>query len=117
MLKREGKVEDRILVELGSVAMVVGIDLGLCPPSLGAGCAKAVIVAAGGGLGASATTELPPVAAIFGGCTLASLTLFGTSLDEFFDISNSIRAYERRTEEDRLAIEGIFREIESDPDL
>ena len=64
-----------------------------------------------------ATVELPPVAAIFGGCTLGSLTLFGTSLNEFFDVSKSVKAYERRTESDRLDIEGIFREINADPNL
>lgn len=44
-------------------------------------------------------------------CTLAAIGLFGTPLDEYFDVANSVRAHERRTEEDRLAIEGIFREI------
>jgi len=70
-----------------------------------------------GGATVATAIELPPVAAVFGTCTLGSLTLFGTSLNEFFDVSKSIRAYERRTEGDRLAIEGIFREINADPNL
>jgi hypothetical protein len=64
-----------------------------------------------------ATVELPPVAGVFGTCTVGSLTLFGTSLNKYLEVSQSIRAYERRTEQDRLAIEGIFREINADPNL
>jgi len=73
---------------------------------------------AGGGIGAIicgvatiASIEFPPLAGFFGACTLGAIGLFGASLDEYFDVANSVRAYERRTEEDRLAIEGIFREI------
>jgi len=62
-----------------------------------------------------ATVEVPPIAGVFGACTLGSLGLFGTSLDEFFDNANSVRAYENRTEEDRLAINGILREVDAAP--
>ena len=34
-------------------------------------------------------------------------------LGQYFDIANSVRAYERRTKEDRLAIDGIFREVDA----
>ena len=65
------------------------------------------------GVATVASIEFPPLAGFFGACTLGAIGLFGTSLDEYFNIANSVRAYERRTEEDRHAIEGIFREIEA----
>ena len=63
------------------------------------------------GIATIASIEIPPLAGFFGACTLGAFGLFGSSLNEYFDIVNSVRAYERRTEEDRLAIEGIFREV------
>jgi len=76
------------------------------------------IVTLGCGIGTAATIfELPPVGAIFGTCTLGAAAYFGVSIGEFIDIGNSIRAYDIRTEDDRAAIEGIFREIDADPSL
>ena len=63
------------------------------------------------GVATITSIKVPPLAGFFGACTLGAVGLFGSSLDEYFDIANSVRAYERRTEEDRLAIEGIFREV------
>ena len=55
--------------------------------------------------------EFPPLVDFFGACTLGAIGLFSASLDENFDVAKSVRAFERRTEEDQLANEGIFREI------
>ena len=74
------------------------------------------IVTLGCGIGTAATIiEAPPVGAIFGTCTLGAAAYFGVSVGEFIGIVNSIRAYDIRTEDDREAIEGIFREIDADP--
>ena len=76
------------------------------------------IVTLGCGIGTAATIiEAPPVGAIFGTCTLGAAAYFGVSVGEFIGIVNSIRAYDIRTEDDRAAIEGIFREIDADPSL
>ena len=67
------------------------------------------------GVATAATIATVGLAAIFGTCTLAALGVTGTGIDGFIDVYNSVRAYENHTEEDRLAIEGIFREIAAAP--
>jgi hypothetical protein len=67
------------------------------------------------GIATGATLETPPLAAVFGTCTLGALGFAGLGIDGFIDVYNGVRAYENRTENDRLAIEGIFREIASAP--
>lgn len=86
------------------------------------GAAWAGVKTLGGGLGAAGcgiavgvTWETPPLAALFGTCTLAGIGLAGDSIDEFIGVFNSVRAYENRTEADLLAIEGIVREMQSAP--
>jgi hypothetical protein len=82
----------------------------------------AEIKAAGGALGglfcgiaALATIEFPPLAAGLIGCSVAAFAAMGLSVDQAIAANAEMSAYLDRTEEDRLAIEGIFREIRYAP--
>jgi len=67
------------------------------------------------GIAALVMIEIPPLAAGLTACSVASFTFMGYSIDETISIIGELTDYDSRTEEDRLAIEGIFREIRSSP--
>jgi hypothetical protein len=68
-----------------------------------------------GAAGLATIFEVPPVGAAFLTCGLGAGAFTFASVDEFLSINNSLRAFDRRTEDDRKAIEGIFREIDAAP--
>jgi hypothetical protein len=67
------------------------------------------------GIAAIVMIEVPPLAAGLTACSVASFTFMGYSIDETISVIGELTDYDSRTEEDRLAIEGIFREIRSSP--
>jgi hypothetical protein len=82
----------------------------------------AMIKAGGGFLGGVfcgvaglATIETPPLAAGATACAVGAFTFMGYSVDQAIAANAEMNAYLDRTEEDRLAIEGIFREVRYAP--